>query len=72
MFLLLVIQFVQVINFTVIHYKLVYLTVDDRESHLLKVNINGKIKNPSLSVQDLENYNEQNVIFEIPAKSPEH
>lgn len=53
-------------------YVIAHLTVDDRESHLLKVNINGKIKNPSLSIQDLDSYNEQNVIFEIPAKSPEH
>ena len=49
-------------------YVIAHLTLNDNENHFLKVNINGKKKNPSLSIENVDSFNEQSVIFEIPAK----
>ena len=55
-------------------YVIAHLTLNDNENHLLKVNINGKIKNPNpiLSVTDVESFNERNVLFHILAKPYQH
>ena len=50
-------------------YVIAHLTLNDREEHLLKVNINGKIKEEGdISVINSNSFNEENIIFNILRK----
>ena len=51
-------------------YIIAHLTVDDRRSHLLRLNVNGKISRLNTEPQDLDNYQSVNVEFNIPRKIP--
>lgn len=49
-------------------YIIAHLTLDDRHSHLLKLNVNGKISALNTEPRDLDNYRTKNVEFNIPQK----
>lgn len=50
-------------------YIISHLTVDDRSSHLLRINVNGRIFSPGMDARDLNSYRSKNIEFIIPQKS---
>lgn len=50
-------------------YIIGHLTLNDNEAHSLHVNINGKINDINISPSEMDNFQEYDIIFNIPKKN---